>query len=1281
MLHKDQITKKISPFIHSQLPLFLDLAHDVVSGKDISTFGRFIQLYYEWLETSYDASVNDFKLDSIDSYKDYKINGMMQETGNPYDRLVRLQSFRDVDNTTDTLLRYIRSEYVDDMPLNAKADRRKLVKRAKELYRIRGSEQSLYLIFKVLFDKNISIFYPRDYVFNPSDSSYEKNKAIRVQEIGSTYAVTDDDFDQWKGYYAVGATSGAKAVIADIDYFGIGTDFVADFFLDEDTMSGTFAVDEEIEAQTTDGYSVDKTGTTTQLRAKIFPSIQGISFTENGTGYYPDDAITLSGTTGSEIVIKSLKKGQIEDVVLDPNNTGDSNYKEGDKIIFANTYAEVYDKIGTLFTVGSTVKQWPDDTGLDTFTVPSTEVAKAKIVAIDIIGGGGLYSLVDTTPAVTAWEVSKTWYNIPQIISSGDGDNATFDIVTDSSGNPTITINSTGSLYKKTDTITLQDPGSTSNIAIVTVSETLFSHERWWLEDIIGTFGTDSRTDKEYGGNLVRFDSSTASEYRANVVRFDKLVDVADVSAEARVDKLRGPVLTAKLLNEGSLYGTMQTSGILVGGRVLSFDQTTPYHQPDTWTINQSAVSVPATHISTVSAFGIGGGTGLTTTITTNASGDVTGHAITDGGSSYTSDDFIIMADPSNIGIDYPAGTTITTFGSLVEGLKYKITTYDGSDDFVSVGANRNAVNEEFVATGTSPTTWNDDSVVKPILEIGRFYRIKEIVNTVITVASTTGWSVGETLTGSPSTATAKVISVDSATQVTVSLLTSTEFTTSDTITDGSNQSTISAIVVGDGFINVGASSNAVGQVFLATGSTPTTWTTSKITKLPTAWFSVNEIGGEQYTIIDFKTGDNFTNVGGINQTGAVFTATGSTPATWTNSSKLQRDKQTTSGVATTNPSASGSGFTVNYKTTGGKITEVSVGAAGTLYDGGVEVTINGNEGSGTDARVEILTTGPTGSIARIEVVDGGVNYTTPPKARVDDTNGSGAVVTPHGTDVGAIESVDVLLFGKADNNSTVSFREPYTSQSSGVLRIGDEYIIKKQKSGLLLTITDTTPTPSGAWEASKSYTSISQTSSNGSGLNATFDITTDSSGNPTVAVRYMGAGYLATNTIVLTDPGSTSNTATITVATASVLDVFTNVGASSNAEGTVFTAVGENENVLVATPTSWSQNTTVQNLTTFKQAVGTVTYGALVNYDGYSLSNKSMLNHPESLIEDLEKYQKWSYAVRVSEDPSNWIGRVKELAHPAGMRVTAEYEMDSLMESSLTVTTSTINVTTSTVV
>tara|TARA_B100000953_G_scaffold263560_2_gene230344 strand:- start:1285 stop:4308 length:3024 start_codon:yes stop_codon:yes gene_type:complete len=78
--------------------------------------------------------------------------------------------------------------------------------------------------------------------------------------------------------------------------------------------------------------------------------------------------------------------------------------------------------------------------------------------------------------------------------------------------------------------------------------------------------------------------------------------------------------------------------------------------------------------------------------------------------------------------------------------------------------------------------------------------------------------------------------------------------------------------------------------------------------------------------------------------------------------------------------------------------------------------------------------------------------------------------------------------------------------------------------------LSDTTPTPSGAWEASESHTGVTQTSTSGSGTSAEFSIVTDVSGNPTVTVTTVGSGYALTDTIVLTDPGSTSNTATITV-------------------------------------------------------------------------------------------------------------------------------------------------------
>ena len=56
-------------------------------------------------------------------------------------------------------------------------------------------------------------------------------------------------------------------------------------------------------------------------------------------------------------------------------------------------------------------------------------------------------------------------------------------------------------------------------------------------------------------------------------------------------------------------------------------------------------------------------------------------------------------------------GTTATS-GTLTVGKKYRINTFFAGDDFTNVGAASNATGVEFVATGTTPTTWTNSSVV-----------------------------------------------------------------------------------------------------------------------------------------------------------------------------------------------------------------------------------------------------------------------------------------------------------------------------------------------------------------------------------------------------------------------------------------------------------------------------------------------------------------------------------------------------------------------------------------
>ena len=336
MLHKDKIQRKISPFIHSQLPLYLDLHYDKVADGSISVFGRFMQLYYEWLETSYDATIDDFKFQSIQQISDLAIPDLQSENGNVYDRLVRLESFKDVDNTIYKLLQYIKSEYNPDLPSNTYADDRKLIKRIKEIYRARGTESVFSIFFRILYQKIPTTIYPHNYVFTASDSDWKSQKSIRVDISGS---ITTDDHETFKGYYIVGLASGAKAVVGSVLVRNIGTKLVTDLYLDLETgITGTFLSDEVVVVQTNEGYVVNKTGTSDQLQAKITPSAQGITFANKGTGYYLDDTITLANVQETTMIIKKLAEGSVEEFYTTGIVSGDV----GTEVNFVNDYLEVY---------------------------------------------------------------------------------------------------------------------------------------------------------------------------------------------------------------------------------------------------------------------------------------------------------------------------------------------------------------------------------------------------------------------------------------------------------------------------------------------------------------------------------------------------------------------------------------------------------------------------------------------------------------------------------------------------------------------------------------------------------------------------------------------------------------------------------------------------------------------------------------------------------------------------------------------------------------------------
>ncbi len=70
----------------------------------------------------------------------------------------------------------------------------------------------------------------------------------------------------------------------------------------------------------------------------------------------------------------------------------------------------------------------------------------------------------------------------------------------------------------------------------------------------------------------------------------------------------------------------------------------------------------------------------------------------------------------------------------------------------------------------------------------------------------------------------------------------------------------------------------------LISGNLPFKWQYGSQTALTSGTLEI----GQEYIIDDWITNDDFTNVGGTNEDGNIFVATGTTPTTWTNSSSLR---------------------------------------------------------------------------------------------------------------------------------------------------------------------------------------------------------------------------------------------------------------------------------------------------------------------------------------------------------------------------------------------------------
>ena len=243
--YREESNKKLSPFIEGMLPAYLKYEYDMFSSTStMSKFGRFIEIFAEFLEKNNGSRLLDFQNYSLEYFKEKKFFSIEPQTGNPFFSLVNLRSSHDIDHASEIFLPHLFSEYMTDFPLGSMiSSRRDTLKRIKEFYTVKGTPKSYTFFTLALFGKESFISYPKDEMLIPSSSTWKSGDGIRVVLVSGD-STTIADLQKFDGYYVVGEDSGAKGIVDKVVEYDVGNTRVFELMIEDNTVTGTFKANE-----------------------------------------------------------------------------------------------------------------------------------------------------------------------------------------------------------------------------------------------------------------------------------------------------------------------------------------------------------------------------------------------------------------------------------------------------------------------------------------------------------------------------------------------------------------------------------------------------------------------------------------------------------------------------------------------------------------------------------------------------------------------------------------------------------------------------------------------------------------------------------------------------------------------------------------------------------------------------------------------------------------------------------------------------------------------------
>lgn len=225
-------------------------------------------------------------------------------------------TLRDIDTTLTTFLVYYKKKYLADLPIDTSLDTRFIIKHIQDMYKRKGTQESLELLFKLFFNEEIEVFYPSTAILRPSDSIWGGDIYLEMLPV-----YTVDNYPIVRGNRIRGDISLASAFVDEVLFVNFSGSLSPILYLSN--ISGSFSSDDALEIVTTSNTGVE---TATNVGKLISGSISDViinsidrvpsqklgdkvSFKSNSTGVDAEGKVTKTSQTQTGSIEYTINDG------------------------------------------------------------------------------------------------------------------------------------------------------------------------------------------------------------------------------------------------------------------------------------------------------------------------------------------------------------------------------------------------------------------------------------------------------------------------------------------------------------------------------------------------------------------------------------------------------------------------------------------------------------------------------------------------------------------------------------------------------------------------------------------------------------------------------------------------------------------------------------------------------------------------------------------------------------------------------------------------------------